>query len=97
MDDCLAYPLAKALGQPVTLTQNLSPHMVEYEALHQMAPARLDAAIIREAIVLEDFGQNEGKRERAAKRREMLLAGREVKSHPGVSFCAARRANGASS
>lgn len=84
MDDCLAYPLASALGQPVSLKQNLTPHMVEYEAIHQMAPTRLDAAIIHEAIVFEDFGQNRSKRERAAKRREMLLAGRKVKSHPGV-------------
>jgi len=84
MDDCLAYPLASALGQPVSLKQDLSPHMMEYEALQRMAPARPDAALIRDAIVFADFGQNGDKRERAAKRREILLAGRDVKSHPGV-------------
>ena len=84
MADCLAYPLASAVGQPITVGREMTQHMRGYEALQKMEPTQLESAFIREAIVFDDGGQNSAKRERSAKRRELLLAGQTVKSHPGV-------------
>jgi hypothetical protein len=84
MSDCLTYPLTSGIGQPLTIKQPLGQHTLDYERLHGMQPTRLESAIIREAIVFHDVGQNAGKRARSTKRREMLLAGRAVKPHPGV-------------
>jgi hypothetical protein len=84
MADCLTYPLASALGQPITVGRDLSQHMRAYEALQQMEPTRLESAFIKEAIIFDDVGQNGAKRERSARRRDMLLAGQTVKSHPGA-------------
>ncbi len=84
MSDCLTYPLTEGLGEPLTIKYPMGQHQLDYEKLQGMKPTRLESAYIKEAVIFHDVGQNAGKRARSTKRREMLLAGRDVKPHPGV-------------
>lgn len=83
-DSCVTYPLAAAEGEPITLTQPFAGHMPDYEALFGMHPTRLDAARLRRAIIFDDVGQNQGKRQRWRGLGQKLLNQVNVKPHPGV-------------
>ena len=85
MDDCVTYPLAMAEGTPVTTAQPAYPHTKVYEDWLGMNPVRVPSAYLRELVIFEDVGQNQGKHKRFAAMGEKLRAHvDEVKPHPGV-------------
>lgn len=84
MDNCLTYPLAAALGTPVTTAPRSKGHAPRYEDLLGMAPLRIGDVHFRELILIDDLPNNAAKFARAAAMRERLLGGRQPVPHPGV-------------
>jgi hypothetical protein len=86
MDDCVTYPLAVASGTPVTTYKSLdaNSHAVAYANRLGMSPLHAESAFFKELVIFEDVGQNRSKHARFRANSEKLLAGVEVKSHPGV-------------
>jgi hypothetical protein len=84
LDDVLAYPLAVAEGEPVTLDTLGPGHKAGYEAWFGMSPRRTQAAYFREVVIFDDFGQSQSRRARAQAVREALLSHVNVEPHPGV-------------
>lgn len=83
-DDLPLMLAGAALAQPVAPTLPLSPHQRDYMRLCRLDRAVRDDVRFREIIVLEDFAQNDYKRERYLTLRERLRDGRKVVAHPGV-------------
>jgi hypothetical protein len=84
MDDCAAYPLAAAEGEPVTPERPPYPQARDYEARLGMTPRRSHAALLKKVIFFEDVGQNDSKQRRFAALRERLQAPFPARPHPGV-------------
>jgi hypothetical protein len=84
MEDCTAYSLASEAGEPVTVDIPPNPHAPGYEERLGMAPTRLRAAFFRQLVVFDDAGQNTAKAARFQRIKARLLAGFEIRSHPGV-------------
>jgi hypothetical protein len=84
-EDCLAYRLAEAAGQPVATSRpDERSHRPAYEALLGIAPRRFEAAHFDELILFDDLPNNPGKAARARDMRDRLLAGRDIPPVPGV-------------
>jgi Glycosyltransferase 61 len=85
MEDCITYGLAHEHGRPIT-TRPLprDGHIADYEARLGMAPERVQDVHFDELVLFEDPGHNEGKRQRADRLRERLVAGASRQPHPGV-------------
>ncbi|MDX1915409.1 MAG: glycosyltransferase family 61 protein [Methylophilus sp.] len=84
IDDCVTYSLAQAYGAPVTTDKKMSNHGLAYEQCFGMQPYRLQSAYFKELVIFDDVGQNKNKRERFSALGAKMLAGIEVKPHPGV-------------
>jgi hypothetical protein len=82
-DDCLAYPLALAYGNPVT-TRPADGHVPGYEARLGMTPTRVGDTHFDELVLFNDHANNGDRRARAWGLRERLIGGRPVIDHPGV-------------
>lgn len=84
-DDCLAYPLAKGAGRPVTTApQPAGGHVADYEARLGMQPDRITDAHFDELVLFDDLPNTEDKQRRAGALRDRLLAGVAPRRHPGV-------------
>lgn len=104
LHDCVAYPLAAAEGDPVTVARaSVGPHESTYEDWLGMRPARLESAFFHELVLFDDFGYTEDKRARFLALREKLLdaLGRsqngdraKVEPHPGVFVLRGRSGQG---
>lgn len=84
MDDCNAYLLACDDGVPLSVAREDWAHKTQYETCFDMKPLRQSRALIREAVIFDDFGQNANKRARVRQMRERLLSKVKPKPHPGV-------------
>jgi hypothetical protein len=84
MDDCPTYPLAVAEGLPITTNQPVNPHTRGYEERLDMAPTRLDVALLRELILFDDVGQNPDKHRRCLAMADKVRGGARHDAHPGV-------------
>jgi hypothetical protein len=84
MDDCVTYPLACAEGAPVTTDGALPVHTPGYERWLGMTPTRVRAALLRNAVIFDDVGQNRSKHARFRAMGDKLLSRVPARSHPGV-------------
>ncbi len=84
MDDCATYPLAAAEGNPLTTALPAPPHAPGYEALLEMSPLRCSSALLREAVIFADVGQNRSKHARFRAMSQKLLSRVEARPFPGV-------------
>ncbi len=71
-------------GIPITVAQQVSAHVVQYEHLLDMAPCRVSGAFFRELIIFDDYGQNRHKRCRFSSLREKLSKHIDITPHEGV-------------
>lgn len=84
LDDCATYPLAAAEGTPVTTSQPIGDHQRAYEELLGMKPERCSSALLREAVIFHDVGQNPFKSQRFQALGERLRTDVDATPHPGV-------------
>jgi hypothetical protein len=84
MDDCVTYPLAAAEGVPVTTAQPETQHGPDYERRLEMSPQRCAGALLREAVIFADVGQNRSKHARFRAMGARLAARVEASPFPGV-------------
>lgn len=84
LNDCLAYRLAEAAGNPVTSAPLRGGHIQRYEQLLDMTPGRIGDVHFDELVLFDDLHNNRSRRERAQQNRARLVAGRNLKPLPGV-------------
>ena len=84
LNDCLAYRLAEAAGNPLTSTPPRSGHIARYEELLGMVPERIGDVHFDELVVFDDVYNNANRQARAQDHRARVLAGRELHPLPGV-------------
>ncbi|UJR85257.1 glycosyltransferase 61 family protein [Sandaracinus amylolyticus] len=95
LHDCLAYPLAAAEGDPVTISRTaVGCHEPTYEEWLGIQPSRLESAFFRELVLFDDFGYTNDKRARFRALREKLFARVDAKPHPGVFVVRGRTGKG---
>ncbi|WP_010394994.1 glycosyltransferase family 61 protein [Paracoccus sp. TRP] len=84
LNDCLAYRLAEAAGNPVTSAPARGGHTARYEELLGMSPRRIGNVHFDELILFDDLKNNSNRRARAQENRARLLNGRKLTPLPGV-------------
>lgn len=84
-DDCLTYPLADEYETPVTTRPIKWGHEPQYAQKLGLKPIHISDIHFDEVILFRDKGQNDGKKKRADRAREKLLASvPPFPVHPGV-------------
>lgn len=85
MEDCLTYSLAEQFGSPATSAPRLEAgHTPAYERLLGIRPRRVSHVRFEELILFQDGPHNDGKKARADRMRERLVATTVLEEHPGV-------------
>lgn len=84
LNDCLAYRLAEAAGDPVTSAPVRGGHIARYEELLGIVSRRIGDVHFDELVLFDDLHNNRSRRDRAQQNRARLVAGRALKPLPGV-------------
>ncbi len=83
-DDLTLTIAAQQLAQAIRISQKLTDHQVEYTNLFDIHSTSVTKAQCKELIVIEDFGQNEFKRERYEYMRSKLKEISSFRAGEGV-------------
>ncbi len=76
--------VAQTLAPPVTTAKPLTPHQEQYRQILGIEAEAVTNAQFQELILLDDFGQNQSKRDRYEVIRAKLTQSQPLSSQPGV-------------
>ena len=83
-DDVILALAARQLATPVRTSQTLTPNQIEYSNIFEINSIPVTQAKFKELIILEDYGQNQYKRERYEYIRAKLKPLGSSPASPGV-------------